>query len=1294
MADEPAADAAGTPDPAAATRQSMAQLGNLFSSFAFDKRDEPQSAEELTAFIERAKSARSKGGFTPIANPAINKQLYTVLGITRQEFTAMTESADDPIGKVFLSIWSEYVHGHLRTKQKTKHRGTELAAVIGHLRGGFEDKLRHSMPVLKMRTDWQALDWDAFLVFRLRDLLYNAKDSLLKQKDYTPQEAIDFVWALKLNRVANYYGRVPASQQAIRQTAEQLAVPDVLDEATAEVLDETASTPGISILTPATPKRARKARVARQGLIDSAQRLAHMKPPERALPIQNTVHAEDDEVLLPPEKTVPDDFVRLPELALMLADCDKLEETGFDLRNCSCRYHAYRLIERVCAGELGVEALRQRLAAAAEQHEPALDGAIRDIVAGPVLDNSGLLPTQHTAEEARVNADFQKHLDILTAGQSFSAEQFFTAAKLLRCDPDTFRQPGCQKGLKWWQAIHAAEMWKRMDDGLSQGVILADQVGMGKTITLLAFLRQHHAEEFDLYEDEMERWGRRPAEKRGQPPRGPKPVLVVVPSGLIEQWEEEFNRFSRTIFKVCSYHGNPRGRGQPRASIKSDISLASTTLERDSPLLRHDCGLSRGDPNRLVVLLTSHDTFRARHGPRAFYAWKHGAAPKGWSRLAEMKPEPSPEDEWPADLRDEFDIAVVDEAHTIGNPFVQANQTLAWLNTRFNVLMTATPVWGHPSHLGGLLALVERRGSSTDAARLEVDPFELDDADPDAELRYTRHAWAAYGCSEKALTNALLARSNRDERTDAIDVAQTVAEQSRRMRVIFDRFALRVDYHSECPGMGSAADDIPPRVVVHLQAEFDVHTQTLYGHVAEQHLARLYSKDAATQQIITNGLKLRSLYLVSHNPLFQYSAMLTDPKGPLRMLGAPGKLVRREIALAVAKEISQSADMADACAELGVSCLRTNIVDGDRARPMSEVEAMLSTIVDCGVRLRALLSVLADQVLRRREKALLFVQYPVEQKLLLALLDLVGIRASGLLAVLKPKARARMIKDFNTLGEGTCQVLVCSYKVSMAGHNLQAACRNVHLVDPPPTEAAMHQVIGRVQRMGQARTVNVVAYTSSKTHNVTTSTKSATQIASTVLASVNVAELSRAYGHDGMTADEREALQRFEGFATVDGELVHTSHPAFAAASAATDGGPEPAVMRLEPAGLALWLISNRRGSLKVLEDGVGQAYLRTLSLAGTQASMRDGASGWTYLPLVVDDEEDEEEQSEEAEGDESEGEEEQSEDDEEEAEEESEEAETPERGQGGKRARDQALLLANSPAKRLRADGPAEEEP
>jgi uncharacterized protein YpuA (DUF1002 family) len=182
----------------------------------------------------------------------------------------------------------------------------------------------------------------------------------------------------------------------------------------------------------------------------------------------------------------------------------------------------------------------------------------------------------------------------------------------------------------------------------------------------------------------------------------------------------------------------------------------------------------------------------------------------------------------------------------------------------------------------------------------------------------------------------------------------------------------------------------------------------------------------------------------------------------------------------------------------------------------------------------------------------------VEQKLLEALLDMMGIRARALLALLKAKERTRLIGDFNMLGADTCQVLICSYKVSMAGHNLQNACRNVHLVDPPPTETTMNQVMGRVQRMGQKQTVNIVTYMTSQTHNVTTSIKSAAQIASTILASIKVEALDQQYGHEG-TGAECACLRRFEGFATADGELMHTAHPSFAVASAGSDRCPEPA---------------------------------------------------------------------------------------------------------------------------------------
>ena len=146
---------------------------------------------------------------------------------------------------------------------------------------------------------------------------------------------------------------------------------------------------------------------------------------------------------------------------------------------------------------------------------------------------------------------------------------------------------------------------------------------------------------------------------------------------------------------------------------------------------------------------------------------------------------------------------------------------------------------------------------------------------------------------------------------------------------------------------------------------------------------------------------------------------------------------------------------------------QAEIEDDGRIRQLTQLEAILCSVIGHSVRLRALPSALADQVLRRGEKALIFVQYSVQQKLLQSLLDALGVRARALLASLSMRSRVELIDGFNTAGPDTIQVLVCSYRVSIAGHNLQNACRNLHLLDPAPTQSAMHQVIGRLQRIGQ-----------------------------------------------------------------------------------------------------------------------------------------------------------------------------------------------------------------------------------
>lgn len=113
------------------------------------------------------------------------------------------------------------------------------------------------------------------------------------------------------------------------------------------------------------------------------------------------------------------------------------------------------------------------------------------------------------------------------------------------------------------------------------------------------------------------------------------------------------------------------------------------------------------------------------------------------------------------------------------------------------------------------------------------------------------------------------------------------------------------------------------------------------------------------------------------------------------------------------------------------------------------------------------MSAVADQVLRQREKAIIWTAYPHLQKAITAMLLSLGINVKPFLASLDQKQRARLVEEFNTPGEDKLQVLACSYLVSLAGYNMQGACRKVHIFDPPTGESACIQAIGRTYHIGQ-----------------------------------------------------------------------------------------------------------------------------------------------------------------------------------------------------------------------------------
>ncbi len=176
-------------------------------------------------------------------------------------------------------------------------------------------------------------------------------------------------------------------------------------------------------------------------------------------------------------------------------------------------------------------------------------------------------------------------------------------------------------GIAWLQTL--------VRNGLARGALLADDMGLGKTLQVWTFLewyRQRH------------------------PDHGP--ALLVVPIGLLDNWEEEYRKFFRGPGhlqgdQICRLHG------------------------QGLQCLRRGQGLDLSRLQEYPVVLTGYTTVRD-------YCQSLGQV--RWS------------------------VLVADEAQNIKNPATRTTQALHYLSARFRVAMTGTPV---ENGLGDLWSLMD-----------------------------------------------------------------------------------------------------------------------------------------------------------------------------------------------------------------------------------------------------------------------------------------------------------------------------------------------------------------------------------------------------------------------------------------------------------------------------------------------------------------------------------------------------------------------------------------------------------
>ena len=257
----------------------------------------------------------------------------------------------------------------------------------------------------------------------------------------------------------------------------------------------------------------------------------------------------------------------------------------------------------------------------------------------------------------------------------------------------------------------------------------------------------------------------------------------------------------------------------------------------------------------------------------------------------------------------------------------------------------------------------------------------------------------------------------------------------------------------------------------------------------------------------------------------------------------------------------------------------------------TELERDLAVVMGHGLRLRALVALLAEQVLRAGEKAVVWTSYPIMQKLLVSILTAFGMRARAFLSSLDAGQRTTLVNSFNDTASDDLQVLVCNYSCSPAGYNMQKANRNVHLFDPAPCESAKLQAVGRTHRIGQRRLVRVVQYSTPQTYNSAMLGNSALQMAVANIAMMQPETLVDLYADEETPEADRTRMAGLRGFWILGNDLVHDSAPNFHALKDAAEANHDD-ILQAGAEDIALFASRASYGSLAEIRGGVGQSFL------------------------------------------------------------------------------------------------------
>jgi hypothetical protein len=136
------------------------------------------------------------------------------------------------------------------------------------------------------------------------------------------------------------------------------------------------------------------------------------------------------------------------------------------------------------------------------------------------------------------------------------------------------------------------------------------------------------------------------------------------------------------------------------------------------------------------------------------------------------------------------------------------------------------------------------------------------------------------------------------------------------------------------------------------------------------------------------------------------------------------------------------------------------------SEPQDSILGILKWVASSSPRLRYFSYLVAEVCIKQKEKLLVWVGAPLEQKLLEDFLLPFHIDVQSIHSGMSTKRRQVVVDLFHN-DENSPAVLICTYLINSFGLNLHGNCRNTLLFSPAPSQPVEQQAIGRIRRIGQ-----------------------------------------------------------------------------------------------------------------------------------------------------------------------------------------------------------------------------------